>query len=41
LAASEKVIEKLKEEIRSVEADRCRLENYKISKQHRLNELEE
>ena len=41
LAAAEKVIDKLKEEIRDVEADRSRLNKYKTSKSERLKELED
>jgi len=40
LAASEKVIEKLKEDLRKSEGDRIRLNQYKASKAQRLEELE-
>ena len=40
LAAAEKVIEKLHEEIKKSEADRQRLAKYKASKADRLDELE-
>mmetsp|Transcript_44771 Transcript_44771/g.59459 ORF Transcript_44771/g.59459 Transcript_44771/m.59459 type:complete len:164 (-) Transcript_44771:1958-2449(-) len=41
LSASEKVIEKLQEEMKKVEADRQRLYKYKHSKAERLKELED
>jgi len=41
LSAAEKVIEKLQEEMKKVEADRARLYKYKHSKAERLKELEE
>lgn len=40
LAASEKVIDKLKEDLRKSESDRIRLSQYKTSKAQRLEELE-
>ena len=40
MAAAEKVIEKLHEEIKKSEADRQRLAKYKASKADRLEELE-
>jgi chromosome segregation ATPase len=40
LAASEKVIDKLKEDLRKSESDRIRLNQYKTSKAQRLEELE-
>lgn len=41
LSAAEKVIEKLQEEMKKVEADRQRLYKYKHSKAERLKELED
>jgi chromosome segregation ATPase len=41
LASAEKVIEKLNEEIKKIEADRQRLSKYKVSKAERLKELED
>ena len=41
LSAAEKVIEKLQEEMKKVEADRSRLYKYKHSKAERLKELED
>jgi hypothetical protein len=40
LSASEKVIEKLKEDLRKSEEDRIRLNQYKTNKSQRLEELE-
>jgi hypothetical protein len=40
LAASEKVIDKLKEDLRKSESDRIRLSQYKTTKAQRLEELE-
>lgn len=40
LAASEKVIDKLKDDLRKSESDRIRLSQYKTSKAQRLEELE-
>ena len=40
LAASEKVIEKLKDDLRKSESDRIRLNQYKTNKSQRLEELE-
>ena len=41
LSAAQKVIEKLQEEMKKVEADRQRLYKYKHSKAQRLKELED
>ena len=40
MAASEKVIEKLKDDLRKSESDRIRLNQYKTNKSQRLEELE-
>jgi len=41
LSAAEKVIEKLQEEMKKIEAERSRLAKYKHSKAERLKELED
>lgn len=40
MAASEKVIDKLKDDLRKSESDRIRLSQYKTTKAQRLEELE-